>query len=53
LYNIYLIYILFKFYSFREPWKKEEILDRSIRAFKATIGPAGGTRGYQAITGKI
>ncbi|XP_001606352.1 protein Skeletor, isoforms B/C [Nasonia vitripennis] len=35
----------------REPWAKEEIFDRSIRTFRATVGPSGGRRGYQAITG--
>ncbi|XP_071557241.1 protein Skeletor, isoforms B/C-like [Temnothorax nylanderi] len=36
----------------REPWQKTEIFDRSVRTFKATIGPSGGKRGYQGITGK-
>lgn len=36
---------------FRIPWEKAEIFDRSIRTFKATIGPSGGKKGYQGITG--
>ncbi|XP_026827952.1 uncharacterized protein LOC105278994 isoform X2 [Ooceraea biroi] len=39
-------------FSQREPWQKTEIFDRSVRTFKATIGPSGGKRGYQGITGK-
>ncbi|XP_076165752.1 protein Skeletor, isoforms B/C-like [Ptiloglossa arizonensis] len=35
-----------------EPWEKAEIFDRSIRTFKATIGPSGGKKGYQGITGQ-
>ncbi|XP_058800377.1 protein Skeletor, isoforms B/C [Phymastichus coffea] len=35
-----------------EPWEKNEIFDRSIRTFRATIGPSGGQRGYQSITGQ-
>ncbi|XP_034949815.1 protein Skeletor, isoforms B/C isoform X2 [Chelonus insularis] len=35
-----------------EPWEKTDIFDRSIRIFKATIGPSGGRRGYQGITGQ-
>lgn len=38
--------------KFREPWEKNEIFDRSIRTFRATIGPSGGKRGYQAMTRK-
>ncbi|XP_069695747.1 protein Skeletor, isoforms B/C [Periplaneta americana] len=37
--------------SFREPWEKSEIFDRTIRTFAATLGPSGGKRGYQGITG--
>jgi len=36
---------------FREPWEKTEIIDRSVRTFRATIGPSGGKKGYQGITG--
>ncbi|XP_066581893.1 protein Skeletor, isoforms B/C [Prorops nasuta] len=36
----------------REPWEKAEIFDRSIRTFKATIGPPGGKKGYEGITGQ-
>ncbi|XP_051164876.1 protein Skeletor, isoforms B/C [Leptopilina boulardi] len=38
--------------NLREPWEKSDIVDRSIRSFKATIGPSGGKKGYQAITGQ-
>ncbi|XP_023248001.1 protein Skeletor, isoforms B/C isoform X1 [Copidosoma floridanum] len=38
--------------NLRKPWQKEEIFDRSIRIFRATIGPSGGKRGYQGITGQ-
>ncbi|KAI4491509.1 PREDICTED: protein Skeletor, isoforms B/C [Polistes canadensis] len=34
------------------PWDKAEIFDRSIRTFKATIGPSGGKKGYRGITGQ-
>ncbi|XP_049807880.1 protein Skeletor, isoforms B/C [Schistocerca nitens] len=37
--------------NFREPWEKAQIFDRSIRTFRAILGPAGGKRGYQGITG--
>ncbi|XP_063238063.1 LOW QUALITY PROTEIN: protein Skeletor, isoforms B/C-like [Bacillus rossius redtenbacheri] len=33
------------------PWKRAEIFDRSVRTFTATVGPSGGRRGYQGITG--
>ncbi|KAL7302503.1 hypothetical protein TKK_0005146 [Trichogramma kaykai] len=33
-------------------WPKSMIFDRSVRTFRATIGPAAGRRGYQAITGQ-
>lgn len=36
---------------YREPWEKNEIFDRNIRTFTATIGPAGGNRGYKGMTG--
>ncbi|KAJ8970089.1 hypothetical protein NQ314_001400, partial [Rhamnusium bicolor] len=35
----------------REPWKKGQIFDKTIRVFKAYIGPSGAKKGYQAITG--
>lgn len=35
-----------------EPWEKGQIYDRTIRSFKAYIGPSGGKKGYQAMTGK-
>ncbi|XP_050309804.1 protein Skeletor, isoforms B/C isoform X2 [Anthonomus grandis grandis] len=34
-----------------DPWSKGQIFDKAIRIFKATIGPSGGKKGYQAITG--
>lgn len=34
-----------------EPWQKGHIYDRTIRTFKAYIGPSGGKKGYQATTG--
>ncbi|KAK6622474.1 hypothetical protein RUM44_002285 [Polyplax serrata] len=36
---------------YREPWEKNEIFDRTIRSYTATIGPSGGKRGYQGMTG--
>lgn len=36
----------------RPPWEKGQIFDRNIRTFKAYLGPSGGKRGYQGITGK-
>lgn len=36
----------------REPWGKADIVDKNIRSFKATIGPSGGKKGYQYITGQ-
>ncbi|XP_063984535.1 protein Skeletor, isoforms B/C-like isoform X1 [Diachasmimorpha longicaudata] len=36
----------------RDLWEKSDIFDRNIRTFKATIGPSGGKRGYQGITGQ-
>ncbi|XP_072398857.1 protein Skeletor, isoforms B/C [Diabrotica undecimpunctata] len=35
----------------KEPWKKGQIFDKTIRIFKSYIGPSGAKRGYQAITG--
>lgn len=35
----------------REPWKKGQIFDKTIRIFKSYIGPSGAKKGYQAITG--
>ncbi|XP_017889760.1 protein Skeletor, isoforms B/C isoform X1 [Ceratina calcarata] len=35
-----------------ESWEKAEIFDTGIRTFKATIGPSGGRKGYQGITGQ-
>lgn len=39
--------------TLRDPWDRPEILDRSIRAFDAVLGPSGGKRGYQGITGHV
>ncbi|GAB0093554.1 protein Skeletor, isoforms B/C [Sergentomyia squamirostris] len=36
-----------------EPWEKTQIYDRTIRSFTAVLGPAGGKRGYQGITGHV
>ncbi|CAG9858851.1 unnamed protein product [Phyllotreta striolata] len=36
----------------REAWKKGQIFDKTIRVFNSYIGPSGGKRGYQAITGR-
>ncbi|KAI5714930.1 hypothetical protein M8J77_007726 [Diaphorina citri] len=35
----------------REPWERDRLIDRTLRQLVATIGPPGGKRGYQAITG--
>lgn len=49
---LFLTTSLFLFFDyFREPWEKSEIFDRTVRNFKAVIGPSGGKRGYQGITG--
>lgn len=36
-----------------EVWDKSQIFDRAIRSFNAVLGPAGGKRGYQGITGSL
>lgn len=36
-----------------EVWDKPQIFDRSVRSFSAVLGPAGGKRGYQGITGHV
>lgn len=36
-----------------EVWDKSQIFDRAIRSFNAVLGPAGGKRGYQGITGHV
>lgn len=33
-----------------ELWEKNQITDKSIRAFSATLGPSGGKKGYVGIT---
>ncbi|XP_015516965.1 protein Skeletor, isoforms B/C [Neodiprion pinetum] len=38
--------------SLQKPWDKTEIFDRSIRTFVATLGPSGGKKGYQGLTGQ-
>lgn len=35
-----------------QPWDKGQIFDKNIRTFKAYLGPSGGKKGYQYITGK-
>uniref|UniRef100_A0A8D8ZRQ2 Protein Skeletor, isoforms B/C n=1 Tax=Cacopsylla melanoneura TaxID=428564 RepID=A0A8D8ZRQ2_9HEMI len=35
----------------QEPWERNRLLDRTLRQLTATIGPPGGRRGYQAMTG--
>lgn len=37
----------------RETWERAQIFDRSIRSFSAVLGPSGGKRGYQGITGHV
>lgn len=37
----------------KETWNKAKIFDRTIRSFTAVLGPAGGKRGYQGITGNL
>lgn len=37
----------------QDVWDKSQIFDRSIRTFSATLGPAGGKRGYAGITGHV
>lgn len=32
-------------------WDRPKIIDRALRVYTATLGPAGGRRGYQGITG--
>lgn len=34
-------------------WDRAQIFDRAIRSFRATLGPAGGKRGYAGITGHV
>ncbi|XP_014255074.1 protein Skeletor, isoforms B/C [Cimex lectularius] len=34
-----------------EPWDRPKIIDKGLRVFTATLGPSGGKRGYQGITG--
>lgn len=36
-----------------ETWERLQIFDRSIRSFTATLGPSGGFKGYQGITGHV
>lgn len=40
-------------YFSREPWEPNLILDRTTRTFTATLGPSGGKRGYQGLTGAL
>lgn len=39
--------------NMQDVWDKSQIFDRSIRTFSATLGPAGGKRGYAGITGHV
>lgn len=39
--------------NMQDVWEKSQIFDRSIRTFSATLGPAGGKRGYAGITGHV
>lgn len=34
-------------------WDRVQITDTNVRAFSATLGPAGGKRGYAGITGHV
>lgn len=36
-----------------DTWEKLQIFDRSIRSFTATLGPSGGFKGYQGLTGHV
>ncbi|XP_025837315.1 protein Skeletor, isoforms B/C-like [Agrilus planipennis] len=35
-----------------EVWEKNQIFDRNIRTFNAYLGPSGGKKGYQGMTGQ-
>lgn len=35
-----------------DPWERPQIKDKALRSFTATLGPSGGKRGYQGITGE-
>uniref|UniRef100_A0A4Y0BHE4 DOMON domain-containing protein n=1 Tax=Anopheles funestus TaxID=62324 RepID=A0A4Y0BHE4_ANOFN len=39
--------------NLKDVWERQQIFDRSVRSFTATLGPAGGKRGYQGITGHV
>lgn len=39
--------------NLRPAWSKGQIFDRNIRTFRAYLGPSGGKRGYQGVTGKL
>jgi DOMON domain len=36
-----------------ETWDRVRILDPTIRSFSAVLGPAGGKKGYQGLTGHV
>lgn len=36
-----------------DTWERPPIYNMAIRSFTATLGPSGGKRGYQGITGKV
>jgi len=41
------------FSRFRKPWGPFLINDGKLRVFTAKLGPAGGIRGYEGITGNM
>lgn len=36
-----------------EVWEQAKIFDRSVRTFNAVLGPAGGLKGYEGLTGHV
>jgi len=37
---------------FRDVWEQPKIIDPSLRVMTATLGPSGGKKGFQGLTGK-
>lgn len=37
---------------FRDVWEQPKIIDSSLRMMTATLGPSGGKKGFQGLTGK-
>lgn len=37
---------------FRDVWEQPKIVDPSLRMMTATLGPSGGKKGFQGLTGK-